>query len=201
MDVNPRVCPIAPESTSPAARKVRENQNSAGVDRRCAPIDADAIAKRSHGVISAKLTVPDDAAVLQQMLRTLLLEHGELHAENDKLRLLVQRLTRHRSRRWPNRYYSSSFRGQRRLLASSLHATARRATSACSTKSPQAIARRNTNSAGIACPRTTMSRKVRRSWASTTSLSGSATLSRSRGRRSCGDCDPKSINHGLPSAF
>jgi hypothetical protein len=39
--------------------------------------------------------LPDDAAVLQQMLRTLLLEHGELHAENDKLRLLVQRLVRH----------------------------------------------------------------------------------------------------------
>src|SRR3954452_15435034 len=29
------------------------------------------------------------------MLRTLLLEHGELHAENDKLRLLVQRFVRH----------------------------------------------------------------------------------------------------------
>src|SRR3954451_14351928 len=29
------------------------------------------------------------------MLRTLLLEHGELYAENDKLRLLVQRLLRH----------------------------------------------------------------------------------------------------------
>src|SRR5881398_668745 len=29
------------------------------------------------------------------MLRTLLLEHGELHAENDKLLLLVQRLLRH----------------------------------------------------------------------------------------------------------
>lgn len=33
--------------------------------------------------------------MLQQILRTLLLEHGELHAENDKLRLLIQRLTRH----------------------------------------------------------------------------------------------------------
>jgi transposase len=39
--------------------------------------------------------LPDDAAVLQQMLRTVLLQHGELHAENDKLRLLIQRLTRH----------------------------------------------------------------------------------------------------------
>ena len=33
--------------------------------------------------------------MLQQMLRILLLQHGELHAENDKLRLLIQRLTRH----------------------------------------------------------------------------------------------------------
>ncbi len=39
--------------------------------------------------------LPDDAAVLQQMLRTVLLQRGELHAENDKLRLLVQRLMRH----------------------------------------------------------------------------------------------------------
>ena len=33
-------------------------------------------------------TLPDDPALLRQMLR-------ELHAENDKLRLLIQRLTRH----------------------------------------------------------------------------------------------------------
>src|SRR3954454_4493797 len=45
------------------------------------PIDPDAL--------------PDDAAILQQMLRTLLLEHGELHAENEKLRLLVQKFVRH----------------------------------------------------------------------------------------------------------
>ncbi len=32
--------------------------------------------------------LPDDPALLRQMLR-------ELHAENDKLRLLIQRLTRH----------------------------------------------------------------------------------------------------------
>jgi hypothetical protein len=32
--------------------------------------------------------LPDDPALLQQMLR-------ELHVENDKLRLLIQRLTRH----------------------------------------------------------------------------------------------------------
>ncbi len=38
--------------------------------------------------------LPDDTATLQQMLRTVLLQHGELHAENDKLRLLIQRLTR-----------------------------------------------------------------------------------------------------------
>src|SRR5271155_4820122 len=30
------------------------------------------------------------------MLRTVLLQHSALHAENDKLRLLIQRLTRHR---------------------------------------------------------------------------------------------------------
>ena len=45
------------------------------------PIDPDAL--------------PHDAAVLQEIVRTLLLEHGELHAENDKLRLLVQRFVRH----------------------------------------------------------------------------------------------------------
>ena len=39
--------------------------------------------------------LPDDAATLQQMLRAVMLQHGELHAENDKLRLLIQRLTRH----------------------------------------------------------------------------------------------------------
>ncbi|NPD66632.1 IS66 family transposase (plasmid) [Lichenicola cladoniae] len=39
--------------------------------------------------------LPEDAATLQQMLRTVLLQQGELHAENDKLRMLIQRLTRH----------------------------------------------------------------------------------------------------------
>ena len=39
--------------------------------------------------------LPEDTATLQQMLRTVLLQQGELHAENDKLRLLIQRLTRH----------------------------------------------------------------------------------------------------------
>jgi transposase len=39
--------------------------------------------------------LPDDTATLQQMLRIVLLQHGELHAENDKLRLLIQRLSRH----------------------------------------------------------------------------------------------------------
>lgn len=37
------------------------------------------------------------------MLRTVLLEHGELHAENDKLRLLIQRLTRQFDRGSGNR--------------------------------------------------------------------------------------------------
>ena len=36
----------------------------------------------------------DDAATLQLMLRTVVLQQGELAAENDKLRLLIQRLTR-----------------------------------------------------------------------------------------------------------
>ena len=40
-------------------------------------------------------TLPDGPALLQQMLRTMLHQQGELHAENDKLRLLIQRLTRH----------------------------------------------------------------------------------------------------------
>ena len=39
--------------------------------------------------------LPDDAATLQLMLRALVLQQGELAAENDKLRLLLQRLTRH----------------------------------------------------------------------------------------------------------
>jgi len=39
--------------------------------------------------------LPHDAAALQEIVRTLLLEHGELHAENEKLRLLVQRFVRH----------------------------------------------------------------------------------------------------------
>jgi transposase len=40
-------------------------------------------------------TLPDDPALLRQMLRTLLHQQGELHAENDKLRLLIERLLRH----------------------------------------------------------------------------------------------------------
>ena len=35
--------------------------------------------------------LPDDAVVLQQMLRTVLLLQSELHAENDKLRLLIRK--------------------------------------------------------------------------------------------------------------
>jgi hypothetical protein len=37
----------------------------------------------------------DDPALLQQMLRSLLQQQGELHAKNDRLRLLIQRLSRH----------------------------------------------------------------------------------------------------------
>jgi transposase len=44
-------------------------------------------------------TLPDDAAILQQMLREVITattqQHAQLHAENDKLRLLIQRLLRH----------------------------------------------------------------------------------------------------------
>jgi transposase len=44
--------------------------------------------------------LPDDPALLQQMLRDVVItaahQHGELHAENDKLRMLIQRLLRHR---------------------------------------------------------------------------------------------------------
>ena len=62
-------------------------------------VTADAIAQTEAGAdmldVNAGIPLVDEADLLQQMLRTLLLEHGELHAENDKLRLLVQRLTRH----------------------------------------------------------------------------------------------------------
>src|ERR1700760_2463633 len=40
-------------------------------------------------------SLPDDPAILRQMLRAAVHQQGELHAENDKLRLLVQRLMRH----------------------------------------------------------------------------------------------------------
>lgn len=44
--------------------------------------------------------LPDDPALLRQMLRdvvtTAAYQHGELHAENDKLRMLIKRLLRHR---------------------------------------------------------------------------------------------------------
>jgi transposase len=39
-------------------------------------------------------TLPDDPAILQQMLRDAVHQHCALHAENDKLRLLIQRLLR-----------------------------------------------------------------------------------------------------------
>jgi Transposase C of IS166 homeodomain len=44
--------------------------------------------------------LPDEPALLQQMLRDVVTaaayQHGELHAENDKLRMLIKRLLRHR---------------------------------------------------------------------------------------------------------
>ena len=43
-------------------------------------------------------SLPDDPAILRQMLRQVITtaahQQGELHAENDKLRLLIQRLLR-----------------------------------------------------------------------------------------------------------
>ena len=39
-------------------------------------------------------TLPDDPAILQQMLRDVVHQHGALHAENDTLRLLIRRLLR-----------------------------------------------------------------------------------------------------------
>ena len=39
--------------------------------------------------------LPEDTVTLQRMLRTVLLQQGELAAENDKMRLLIKRLTRH----------------------------------------------------------------------------------------------------------
>ena len=50
-------------------------------------------------------TLPNDPAILQRMLRELVAaaahQHGALHAENDKLRLLIQRLLRHQFGRQP----------------------------------------------------------------------------------------------------
>lgn len=48
-----------------------------------------------RGVQIDLAALPEDTATLQLMLRTVLLQQGELAAENDKLRLLIQRLTRH----------------------------------------------------------------------------------------------------------
>lgn len=39
--------------------------------------------------------LPEDTATLHLMLRTVLLQQGALAAENDKMRLLIQRLIRH----------------------------------------------------------------------------------------------------------
>jgi transposase len=50
--------------------------------------------------ISPGCLTTDDPALLQQMLRDVVAaaahRHGELHAENDKVRMLIQRLLRHR---------------------------------------------------------------------------------------------------------
>ena len=39
--------------------------------------------------------LPDDPALLQQIVRHVVHEHGELQAQNDKLALLIRRLVRH----------------------------------------------------------------------------------------------------------
>ena len=54
-----------------------------------------------HSAVQIDLEqLPDDPKLLQQMLRDVVTaaaqQHGELHAENDKLRMLIQRLLRHR---------------------------------------------------------------------------------------------------------
>ena len=49
---------------------------------------------------STSTGLPGDPALLQQMLRDVVTaaayQQGELHAENDKLRMLIKRLLRHR---------------------------------------------------------------------------------------------------------
>ena len=61
---------------------------------------ADATVDHHCGVQIDLNRLPDDPALLQQMLRDVVTtaahQHGELHAENDKLRMLIQRLLRHR---------------------------------------------------------------------------------------------------------
>ena len=48
-----------------------------------------------HAVQIDPDALPEDTATLHLMLRTVLLQQGALAAENDKMRLLIQRLTRH----------------------------------------------------------------------------------------------------------
>jgi hypothetical protein len=51
---------------------------------------------RHHRGVQIDLdTLPDDPAILQRMLRDAVHQHGALQAENDKLRLLIQRLPRY----------------------------------------------------------------------------------------------------------
>jgi hypothetical protein len=58
---------------------------------------------RSSSGSCRSIPTPCRTRVLRQMLRTVLLQQGELHVENDKLRLLVQRLLRHQfGRRFPS---------------------------------------------------------------------------------------------------
>src|SRR6201996_6323460 len=50
---------------------------------------------QDRGVFIDPDALPDDPDLLRRMLRAALLQQTELHAENDKLRLLIQRLLRH----------------------------------------------------------------------------------------------------------
>lgn len=74
-------------------------------DRKCADLGENCWHRRDgvdhHCEVEIDLDrLPDDPALLQQMLRdavtTAAYQHGELHAENDKLRMLIKRLLRHR---------------------------------------------------------------------------------------------------------
>jgi len=74
-------------------------------DRKCADAGGNAGVDATASIMLCRVEIdldrlPDDPALLQQMLRDVVTvaahQHGELHAENDKLRMLIKRLLRHR---------------------------------------------------------------------------------------------------------